>query len=127
MRRVKKKMEVVNWGCTPVGKWLSRHEISMGYLLHIYIYMYNFIYVYMYIYIHIVCTLYVGYGMVLIHLETGSHHREPHDGRLGQHSRFPMDISIFLVGDIPSLGQWGYNADEVGHPVIFLETYPLVI
>ena len=53
MRRVKKKMEVVNWGRTPVGKWLSRHEISMGYLLHIY--MYNFIYVYMYIYIYTYC------------------------------------------------------------------------
>ena len=27
----------------------------------------------------------------------------------------------FLVGDIPSFGR-GYNGDEVGHPVIFLET-----
>ena len=106
MRRVKKRMEVVNWGCTPVGKWLSRHEISMGYLLHTYI----CIFLYMYIYIHIVCTLQVAYGMVLIHLETGSHPGEPHDGRLGQQLRFPMDISIFWLVISQVLG----NGDIMG-------------
>ena len=30
----------------------------------------------------------------------------------------------FLVGDIPSFGQWGYTGDEVGHPVIFFGNIP---
>ena len=106
---VKKRVEVVNWGCIPVGKWLSRHEISMGYLPYIYTYIHT--YIYNSIKIHNICTLQVAYGMVLIHLETGSHHREPHDGRLGQHPRFPMDISIFWLVISQVLGKdiMGWN------------------
>ena len=88
----------------------------------IYIYMYNSIK------IHIICTLQVAYGMVLIPLRNWvTHPGEPHNGRLGQHPTVSHGYLYFLVGDIPSFGQWGYNGDEMGHPVICSETYPLVM
>ena len=128
MRRVKKRVEVVNWGCIQVGKWLSRHEISMGYSIshiyiytciyiftHVYIYIFTYIYIYIFIYIYII---YIYYMYTVSGLWYGScplrnwatQPGELHDGRLGQHPRFPMDISIFWLVISQVLG----NGDIMG-------------